>query len=264
MNPYKGDLTLELSRIYTLAGGDISIAAPGGLVNVGIANPPSTVGKRDPSQLGIVAQGTGSVRIFTNDDVLVNSSRVFSLLGGDIAIWSTVGDIDAGRGSKTAVSVPPPTVLVDTNGQITLDYSGAVAGSGIRTISTDDNVKPGDVDLIAPEGVVNAGDAGIGAGGNLNIAAQQVVGLDNIQVGGVSTGVPAETSGLGASLASVSAAASSSSSAATSAVEEDGAAQDAQASLAQTALSWLEVFVVGLGEENCKQDDVDCLKRQPL
>ena len=264
VNPYEGDLTLELSRIYTLAGGDISIAVPGGLVNVGLANPPSTVGERDQSQLGIVAQGTGSVRIFTNDDVLVNSSRVFSLLGGDIAIWSTVGDIDAGRGSKTAVSVPPPTVLVDSNGQITLDYAGAVAGSGIRTISTDENVKPGDVDLIAPEGVVNAGDAGIGAGGNLNIAAQQVVGLDNIQVGGVSTGVPAETGGLGASLASVSAAASSSSSASTSAVEEDGAPQDAQASLAQTALSWLEVFVVGLGEENCKQDDVDCLKRQPL
>lgn len=264
VNPYEGDLSLKLSRIYTLAGGDISIAAPGGQVDVGIANPPSTVGKRDASLLGIVAQGTGSVRIFTNDDVLVNSSRVFSLLGGDIAIWSTVGDIDAGRGSKSAVSVPAPTVLVDSNGQITLDYAGAVAGSGIRTISTDDNVKPGDVDLIAPEGVVNAGDAGIGAGGNLNIAAQQVVGLDNIQVGGVSTGVPAETSGLGASLASVSAAASSSSSASTSAVEETDENQEAQASLAQTAMSWLEVFVVGLGEENCKQDDVDCLKRQPL
>jgi hypothetical protein len=25
--------------------------------------------------------------------------------------------------------------------------------------------------------------------------------------------------------------------------------------MAQTALSWLEVFVTGLGEENCKQDD---------
>ncbi len=34
------------------------------------------------------------------------------------------------------------------------------------------------------------------------------------------------------------------------------------APLAQTELSWLEVFVTGLGEENCKQDDVECLKRQ--
>jgi hypothetical protein len=34
--------------------------------------------------------------------------------------------------------------------------------------------------------------------------------------------------------------------------------------LAQTALSWLEVFVTGLGEENCKQDDIECLKRQKV
>lgn len=263
-NPYQGDLTMAFSRIYTLSGGDVSIAVPGGLVNVGLANPPPTINTREPSELGIVAQRAGSVRIFTNDDVLVNQSRVFTLLGGDIAIWSTFGDIDAGRGSKSSVSAPPPGVLVDANGQITLNFAGAVTGSGIRTIVTDESVEPGDVDLIAPQGIVNAGDAGIGSAGNLNIAAQQVVGLDNIQVGGVSTGVPAETSGLGASLASVSAAASSSSSASTSAVEDDDDNDEAQATLADTALSWLEVFVIGLGEENCKQDDVECLKRQPL
>lgn len=262
-NAFQGDLTLAFSRIYTLAGGDISIAVPGGNVNVGLANPPSTLNDRPESELGIVAQRSGSVRMFTDDDVLVNQSRVFTLLGGDIAIWSTIGDIDAGRGSKSSVSAPPPSVLVDSNGQVTLDFSGAVAGSGIRTISTAENVKPGNVDLIAPAGTVNAGDAGIGAGGNLNIAAETVVGLDNIQVGGVSTGVPPETSGLGASLSAVSAVAASSSSASSSAIEETDENQEAQASLAQTAMSWLEVFVVGLGEENCKQDDVECLKRQP-
>ena len=263
-NPFQGDLTLAFSRIYTLAGGDISIAVPGGNVNVGLANPPPTLNERPESELGIVAQRSGSVRMFTNDDVLVNQSRVFTLLGGDIAIWSTVGDIDAGRGSKSSVSAPPPSVLVDSSGQVTLDFSGAVAGSGIRTISTAENIKPGNVDLIAPAGTVNAGDAGIGAGGNLNIAAEQVVGLDNIQVGGVSTGVPPETSGLGASLSAVSAVAASSSSASNSALEETDENQEAQATLAQTAMSWLEVFVVGLGEENCKQDDVECLKRQPM
>ncbi len=263
-NPYHGDLTMAFSRIYTLAGGDISIAVPGGLVNVGLANPPKTVTPRAPYQLGIVAQRAGDVHIFTNDDVLVNQSRVFTLLGGDIAIWSTFGDIDAGRGSKSSVSAPPPGVLVDANGQVTLNFAGAVEGSGIRTIVTDETIEPGDVDLIAPQGIVNAGDAGIGSAGNLNIAAAQVVGLDNIQVGGVSTGVPAETSGLGASLAGVSAAASSSSSAAEAATDEDDKSDQAQASLAQTAMSWLEVFVVGLGEEGCKTDDVECLKRQPL
>jgi filamentous hemagglutinin len=263
-NPYEGDLTLAFSRLYTLAGGDISIAVPGGLINVGLANPPASIQQRPASELGIVAQRLGNVHIFTNDDVLVNQSRVFTLLGGNIAIWSTNGDIDAGRGSKSSVSAPPPAVLVDPSGRVTLDFSGAVAGSGIRTISTEESIEPGDVDLIAPHGVVNAGDAGIGAGRNLNIAAEQVIGLDNIQVGGVSTGVPPETSGLGASLYAVSAVAASSASASTSSVEETDENQEAQATLAQTALSWLEVFVVGIGEENCKPSDVECLKRQPL
>jgi filamentous hemagglutinin len=261
-SPYAGDISLAFSRIYTLSGGTISLLAPGGLVNVGLANPPTSLGNRPASELGIVAQGPGDVRIFTNDDVLVNQSRVFTLGGGDIAIWSTFGDIDAGRGSKSAVSAPPPRVLFDADGKLTIDFSGAVAGSGIRTISTGEDVEPGDVDLIAPQGVVNAGDAGIGSAGNLNIAAQQVAGLDNIQVAGVSTGVPAETSGLGAALSGVSAAASSSSNTAAAAVDEQQDAAESNQTLAQAALSWLEVFVIGLGEENCKQDDIECLRRQ--
>ena len=202
---YDGDLLLAFSRIYTLADGDISLLAPGGLLNVGLANPPPGLANRPPSALGIVAQRAGSVRVFTHDDVLVNSSRVFTLRGGDIAIWSTVGDIDAGRGAKSAISAPPPTITIDASGKVTLDFAGAVAGSGIRAIVTADDVEPGDVDLIAPAGKVDAGDAGIGSAGNLNVAAQQVVGLDNIQVGGTSTGVPAETSSLGASLSGASA-----------------------------------------------------------
>ena len=198
---------LAFSRIYTLADGDISLLAPGGLLNVGLANPPPGLAESTlASELGIVAQRAGSVRIFTHDDVLVNQSRVFTLRGGDIAIWSTVGDIDAGRGAKSAISAPPPTdPRRSVSGQVTLDFAGAVAGSGIRAIVTDENVEPGDVDLIAPAGIVDAGDAGIGSAGNLNVAAQQVVGLDNIQVGGTSTGVPAETSSLGAALSGASA-----------------------------------------------------------
>lgn len=260
---YSGDLSLAFSRIYTISGGTISLVVPGGLVNVGLANPPPSIATRDPSQLGIVAQGAGSVRIFAEGDVLVNQSRIFTLRGGDIAIWSSEGDIDAGRGSKSALSAPPPRVIFDNSGRLTIDFSGAVAGSGIRTITTADNVDAGDVDLIAPKGIVNAGDAGIGSAGNLNIAAQQVAGLDNIQVGGVSTGVPAETSGIGASLSGVSASASSSSNSATQSVNSQGdGAQDTAQALAVAALSWLEVFVVGLGEENCRQDDLECLKRQ--
>lgn len=263
-NAYAGDLNMSFSRIYTLAGGRISVLVPGGLMNVGLANPPPTVSARPPSELGVVAQGAGDIDIFTAKDVLVNSSRVFTLLGGNIAVWSTLGNIDAGRGAKTSLSSPPPTVLIDDTGNVTLDFKGAVAGSGIRTIATSDNVNPGDVDLVAPAGFVNAGDAGIGSAGRLNIAAQRVIGADNIGAGMGATGVPAEAPGIGASLAGASAAGSSAASSATSSAADNGAgtAEDQQAPLAQAALSWLDVFVLGLGEDNCKLDDVECLKRQ--
>jgi hypothetical protein len=193
--------------------------------------------------------------------VLVNQSRVFTLGGGDIAVWSTLGDIDAGRGAKSAISAPPPRVIIDAQGNVQVDFGAAVAGSGIRTILTGANTHPGDVDLIAPAGIVNAGDAGIGSAGNINVAAQQVVGIDNIQVGGSSTGVPAETSNLGAALSGASAAGSASSTAGSSSVESREPEAQAAAPLAQTALGWLDVFVEGFGEETCKPTDEECLRR---
>ena len=258
---YRGDLSLAFSRIYTLAGGTISLFVPGGMLNVGLANPPANVSiSRAPSDLGIVAQGAGDVRVFTNDDVLVNQSRMFTLGGGDISVWSTTGDIDAGRGAKSAISAPPPRITVDTQGNVVIDFGAAVAGSGIRTIVTADNVAPGDVDLIAPKGIVNAGDAGIGTAGNLNVAAQQVVGLDNIQVGGSSAGVPAETSNLGATLSSASTSSSSASASAASSVDQRSDATSA-APIAQSVLTWLDVFVEGFGDEVCKPNDAECLRR---
>ncbi|MHB8573806.1 MAG: filamentous hemagglutinin family protein [Dehalococcoidia bacterium] len=198
---YAGDLSLFFSKIYTLSGGDINLLVPGGLINAGLASAPANAPAKTASELGIVAQGTGSVRAFVRDDFLVNQSRVFTLQGGDILMWSSRGNIDAGRGAKTAISAPPPKFHISAEGNVTFDTASAVAGSGIRTITTGQGVSPGNVNLIAPAGAVNAGDAGIGAAGNLNIAAARVVGADNIQVGGIATGVPVvDTGGLSAGL----------------------------------------------------------------
>jgi filamentous hemagglutinin len=108
---------------------------------------------------------------------------------------------------------------------------------------------------------VDAGDAGIGAAGNINIAAAHVIGVDNINFGGTATGVPSDLSNLSASLSGVSAVAAGATSSSTSSVTETNAAKET-VPLAQAALSWLDVFVTGLGEENCKQEDIECLKRQ--
>ena len=261
-SPYAGDLTLTSSQIYTDAGGNISILVPGGLIDVGLANPPPTIVPKPASSLGIVAQGTGNVSIYTTGDVNVNKSRVFTLGGGNILIWSTLGSIDAGNGSKSSLSVPPPTVTINKQGVVSLNFGASLAaGSGIRTIQTEPSVPPGNVDLDAPVGTVNAGDAGIGASGDINIAAAHVIGINNINFGGTATGVPSDLSSLGASLSGVSAVAAGATTSSTSALAEANAAKET-APLAQTALSWLDVFVTGLGEENCKPDDIDCLKRQ--
>ena len=89
-----------------------------------------------------------------------------------------------------------------------------------------------------------------------------MTGIANISFGGTATGVPALVSNLTASLSGASSTAASATTSATSSLEGANANQGAAAPLAESAISWLDVFVTGLGEENCKPDDLECLKRQ--
>jgi filamentous hemagglutinin family protein len=261
-NPYNGDLNLTYSEIYTLSGGSISLLVPGGEINVGLAAPPggSNVAK-DPSQLGIVAQGSGDVSIYSLGDVNVNSSRVFTLGGGNILIWSDKGNIDAGNGAKTSLSLPPPSYKPDKFGNPQLVFNAAVAGSGIRTIQEGPGVPAGNVNLIAPVGAVNAGDAGIGAAGNINLSALVVTGASNINFGGAATGVPPAVANITASVSGAASAAGATANTAAG-VENLGNKQDENATASQAAISWLDVFVTGLGDENCKPEDQECIERQ--
>jgi hypothetical protein len=75
--------------------------------------------------------------------------------------------------------------------------------------------------------------------------------------------VPAQVSDIGVSLSGAASVASGATNSATSSTEnEANRSAAAAAPLAQAALSWLDVFVTGLGEENCRPDDLECLKRQ--
>jgi filamentous hemagglutinin len=254
----KGDLVSLLSQITTIDGGGINLLVPGGLVNAGVAS--ASIVVKSPEELGIVAQRDGDINAFVRDDFIVNQSRVFALDGGDITVWSSKGDIDAGRGAKTALAVPPPTVSFDAEGNLIVEFPPAIAGSGIRGAVSTPGRPPGDVYLFAPAGVVDAGDAGIGSAGNITIGATEVIGADNIDVGGVSIGIPVDTGGIAAGLANVSSVSSSATSSATEELGGDSTPEE-PAVLADSALSWLEVFVIGLGEENCRPDDAACLQR---
>ena len=184
---YQGNINLFNSQIKTESGGDINLLAPGGLVNVGLAKPGNI---KSPSDQGIFTESGGVIQSFSSGDFLVNQSRVFTLQGDDLLLWSTSGNIDAGKGSKTASATPPPRLVFRGTG-IVLDTTSVVSGSGIGQLLAHPGYKAGEVDLIAPQGDVNAGEAGIRVAGDLLIAAQHVIGSDNIQVGGVSVGVPA-------------------------------------------------------------------------
>ena len=74
----------------------------------------------------------------------MNQSRIQELNTGDINIWSTQGDIDAGRGAKSALSFPPPRNVVDPDsGAMIQVFDAAVPGSGIHPCCFDLGCKAG-------------------------------------------------------------------------------------------------------------------------
>jgi filamentous hemagglutinin len=259
-NPYQGNIELYFSQIYTEQGGNISLLAPGGEIDAGLALAPQSFGiDKQPDQLGIVAATTGNVSTFTYGDLQVDQSRLFAADGGAITVWSTDGNIDAGAGAKTSISAPEVNIAYDSNGQPTTSLRAAIAGSGIEALAATPGVSPGDVYLFAPRGVVNAGDAGIVAG-NLTVAATAVIGANNITVSGTSVGVPLAPPALGANFAGASSTAGASANAAEN--FNASAATASNTPVADAAIGWLDVFVTGLGEENCKPDDMECLKHE--
>ncbi len=232
VKPSGGDISLPFSRILSTAGGDINLFAPHGELQVGftaeVINP--TVGS---GVLGVVISGKGDLSAMTESNISVNLSRVQALDGGNISLWSSSGDIDAGRGAKTALTIPDALTVIGDNGQLKTIFPPPVSGSGISAGVFSDGLKAGKVTLAAPGGVVDASDGGIASAGDLVVAATKVLGGDNFSAGGATVGVPVAvnvTAGLsGLSSATDNAVNSASSSVASAAA--DAAANDAGVAL---------------------------------
>ena len=183
-----GDLDMLHATIQTQQGGDISIMGPGGNIRVGsLATEPNPLLKLN--DLGIMTLAGGSINTFMDRSVRVNSSRVFTEQGGDILMWSSNGDLDAGRGAKTTLSLPPLQVHFDQDDYASTDLGGLVTGAGIAVLQTSSAATTSNLYLLAPRGTVDAGTAGIRVSGNLVVAAVQVVNAFNVKVGGSTTGV---------------------------------------------------------------------------
>ncbi len=180
---WKGELSLTSREIKTKNGGDVNLLTPGGRILVGF-----DVAAQALDQ-GILTESGGNINIFANDSVTLGTSRIFTLRGGNEIIWSSTGDIAAGVSSKTVQSAPPTRVLIDPqSADVKTDLAGLATGGGIGVLTTVAGVEPGNVDLVAPAGAIDAGDAGIRSSGNLNIAAKVVLNAENIQVTGSSVG----------------------------------------------------------------------------
>ena len=275
-NKWQGDISLVFSAVRTKGDGDINFFAPGGGVDVGLAGQFAGFTKA-AGDLGIITQRYGAINGFADGDININQSRIASLDGAGITLWSSHGDIDAGRGAKSALSIPPPKVEIDpATGAVKLVFDASVSGSGIqsarnsRKTATDrgDFVTDANGNIVfgedghtdrdrykrslvaggnyvfAPGGVVDAGDAGITVDGGLFVGGLQVVNADNINVGGVAIGIPTNTS-ISAGTLSLGNNASSATDSATGSMND--AIKQTAAALAEGNVAFVTVDVIGSG-----------------
>ncbi|NHQ92005.1 filamentous haemagglutinin family protein [Janthinobacterium lividum] len=239
-NPSSGSNDRIVPRsgyVHTNFGGDIQLLTPGGRQVFGIE------GEAPPSTSGVITKGGGNIELFSHGSILLGQSRVMTTFGGDILGWSSQGDINAGRGSKSTIVYTPPKRVYDNWGNVTLSSDVPSTGAGIATLAPIAEVPAGDVDLLAPLGTIDAGEAGIRVSGSVNLAALTVANAANIQVKGEAKGMPTVASVNVAAMTNASAAASQATAAAQDVVQRERAATRA----AQPSV--FTVRVLGFGND---------------
>lgn len=240
---YKGDITMfGGSGVHTNFGGSIQMLTPGGSQTFGIE------GAAPPSTAGVITQGAGDIQLYSMGSILLGQSRIMTTFGGSIMAWTSEGDINAGRGSKTTVVYTPPKRVYDNWGNVSLSPAVPSTGAGIATLNPIPEVPAGDIDLIAPLGTIDAGEAGIRVSGNVNIAALHVVNAANILTQGKSSGVPVTASVNTGAMSSASAAGAAASQAA------EDAARSQQAAAKQGRASIVTVEVLSFGSEPVQRE----------
>nr|WP_321403870.1 filamentous haemagglutinin family protein [uncultured Desulfobacter sp.] len=187
----EGNISLVNSTIYTSGGSGSILMFATGTIDVGLSSvdpPPiySTSSSDSSKTSGIFTRGGGDIKLFASGDINVNQSRVMTFDSGDIDIWSDHGDINAGMGSTVAYASSDTYTVLNYDGTRSLQYNPPATGSGIRATATSTD-ELGDVYATAPDGIIDAGEAGI-AGNNVTLAALEVLNVQNISVTGVATG----------------------------------------------------------------------------
>lgn len=186
-----GDIRMTQSVIKTTSGQDDLYILAAGQIDVGT----TIISDQKDTSLGLLTEGGGDINVFAEGDINVNESRVVTFFGGDIFMLGNHGDINAGRGSNTAVSATADSTI-EVGGKRVDKFKAPAPGSGIRTATADpDGSGPlrapgqGKATLIAWEGVIDAGEAGIAAS-NVTLAATKILNSENISFSEAGVGVP--------------------------------------------------------------------------
>jgi filamentous hemagglutinin family protein len=215
-----GSIDLRLATLETTRGGDITILGPGGNFIGGSVVRTSEQAARRVTRFGVGATSSlsygqigntnvraidtipigyegvltlrgGNIFSYTDGSFLVNQSRVFSMAGGNIVMFSSNGDLNAGQGPRSASNFPPVTVRFNLDGFAEVDSAGSVSGAGIGAFKASPDAPASSVSLVAPVGTVDAGDAGVRASGDVIVIAARVSNADAISSsGGTISGVP--------------------------------------------------------------------------
>ncbi len=254
-NTASGDITMFFSTIKTLGGSGIDLLAPGGNINVGLPTP-------QQGDIGIVTTFGGGIRSYLKGDFNVNLSKVVSLQGGDILIYTEQGNIDAGRGARSSRTTQPPRRVIKPDGTIVFIPPREASGSGIRSLTSDPDgpgplvaPKPGDVFLFAPSGFVDAGEAGVSSAGNIFVAALQVLNASNFSASGTAAGVPvAVNTGVSAAVAGAGNVGASAAKSADEVTKSLAASSTAAVPKETYRPSFITVELLGIGDENSAED----------
>ena len=276
-----GNLDLRLSTIQTAQGGDVVILGPGGEVLAGstvatsvqaqrrdyeggalyAGNPSvnsspyfeaSTITQIPVGYEGILTLQGGSIDGFTDGNFLLNQSRLFTENGGDVALWSSNADLNAGQGPKNSASFPPIAVTIDENAYSTIDAAAGVSGAGIAAFQPDPSTPAPDIFLIAPRGKVDAGAAGVRSAGSIFVAALQVANSSNFTVTGSGGSISGVASG---AVVNVSAGTSASAASAAASQAAQAAANSASGGSDRTIVT-VDVlgYLAGLSD-TCDEDE---------
>jgi filamentous hemagglutinin family protein len=140
--------------------GSVQVTAEAGHINVGSAESALS----ESSQIkGIFTTGGGGATVTAHDDINVNVSRIATYNGGNIAVTSVAGNVNAGTGGNGYVTVNALELVPGAEpGQSVLhSIFDTVPGSGILVATVRGGTVPlGSISVKTETGSINAGLGG--------------------------------------------------------------------------------------------------------